>query len=166
VGANAVVPAGEVLTDEENVLRGLNPQYCESGLPTPDCFMLKKKDLVHDGPSFGIENPGGPIGQRQGIPHDQFALRITEGHGVARLSVREALEHVRERGVRFYQKDAEDWGEYTSAHCMISGHQEFTKGQLRELMRHLAKLACKAVLRKPWESQPTSLIPGSPPEQR
>jgi hypothetical protein len=148
VGIN-VVPLGEALTTEESLLRGLNPRHCEEGLPTEQCFILSRSDAVDDGPSFGIERPGGPIGERQGLTHQEFAAIMRAGWGVARVNIGEALQPIQTRSVAFYQKDAENWGEHSRAHAMISGHQSFTKGQLRELSRHLTKLAAKAVLKTP-----------------
>lgn len=144
-----LVPLGEALTSEENLLRGLNPVYCEEGLPTEQCFILKKSDIVHDGPSFGIEKPGGPVGQRQGLTHQEFAALMSPGYGAARVNIGEALMHIQTSPAAFYQKDAEDWGEHRRAHAMISGHQNFTNRQLRDLSRHLTKLAAKAVLKSP-----------------
>lgn len=148
MGTN-VVSLGEALTSEENLLRGLNPRYCEQGIPTEQCFILRRSDVVHDGPSFGVERPGGPVGERQGLTHQEFAALMTAEYGVARVNVGEALQHIQTSSVAFYLKDAEDWGKHRGAHAMISGHQSFTRRQLGELSRHLTQLAVKAVVKAP-----------------
>jgi hypothetical protein len=148
VGIN-VAPLGEALTTEENLLRGLNPRHCEEGLPTEQCFILRRSDMVHDGPSFGIERPGGPVGERQGLSHPEFATLMSAEYGVARVNIGQALQHIQTSSVAFYQKDAEDWGQHRRSHAMISGHQSFSRRQLGELSRHLTQLAVRAVLKTP-----------------
>lgn len=143
---------GTVLTDGEVVLRGLNPKLSDDkGLPTERCFKLVANDPIDDGPSFGIAKiPQGqeavaPLGVRQGItPEDLLTVLPNNDWGVARLTVSEALEHVRGT-VGFVHRIAEDWGEHRQAHCMITGHQPLQTEERNNLRRHLTNLALKDI---------------------
>ncbi len=143
---------GTVLTDDEVVLRGLNPKLTDdNGLPTERNFILRADDPLDDSPSFAIckmpreQEAVAPLGVRQGIePHVLPTVLPNTNWGVARLKVSEALEHVRER-VGFVQKDADDWGEHRRAHCMITGHQSLQAEHRNNLRRHLTRLALKDV---------------------
>jgi hypothetical protein len=149
----SVAPLGEILTDGEELLRGLNPKHCENGMPTEGCFILKAQDV--EGPSFGILLPGpgaeqlAPIGTRQGISPDVFLTKLpSTNYGIAQVNVGRALQEVRARGVAFAQNDEEEWGEHSGAHAMLIGYQGLERRTLNELKRFLAKLASERVLKK------------------
>lgn len=146
---------GEVLTNSEHVLRGLNPKHCEDGLPTEGCFIVKATDPVNDGPSYGIhlappDQEAVPLGVRQGITAEIFLTKLPNpSYGIARLNVGQALQNVIGSGVRFVQKDDEDWGEHRAAHSMMTGHQQLQRSTLNDLKRYLAKLASQGMLKAP-----------------
>jgi hypothetical protein len=143
---------GVLLTNGENVLRGLNPKLVDDrGLPTERCFKLVVADPFDDGPSFGIlkmppeQESVAPLGVRHGITPEQLVTVLPSANwGVARLSVSDALKEVAS-SVGFVQKDAPEWGEYHAAHCMITGHQALETQERNNLRRHLTALAVKDV---------------------
>jgi len=147
---------GELLGDGENVLRGLNPAHCDGGVPTEGCFILKRNDALNNGPSFGILEPApeeaetAPIGARQGICVNTFAgLLPSTDYGIARLNVGVALEPIRGRESGFIQNDEARWGPFSRAHAMFTGYQSFGNQERKDLQRHLARIAAKAVLKAP-----------------
>jgi hypothetical protein len=156
VGTN-LTPHQEVLGVGENVLRALNPIHCdEDGKPSEGCFMLRRNDLLDNGPSFGIlaaspeQAQIAPLGARRGISWEVFATLIDRPEwGVARLNVGAALHELSGQGPEFVQKDDPDWGQHAPAHAMIRGHQSLTNRGMKELQRHLARLACQNILKIP-----------------
>lgn len=155
---------GEVLGNGESVLRGLNPRHCEAGLPTEGCFILKPRDPLDDGPSFGIlkvsddELADAPLGARQGIVPDIFETLLPSlDYGISQLSVREALDEFRQLGAGFVQQDDTDWAEYRTAHCMLTGYQRFSNKDRKDFQRHLARIAAKAILKNPAPNEPSGL---------
>jgi hypothetical protein len=146
---------GTILIDGENVLRGLNPFHCEDGLPTQACFILKRDHPPNDGLSFGILKAAreqaevAPLGSAQGITAEEFATLMSADYGIAILSVGEAVVPIRARAAGFVQNDEAAWGQHRAAHAMLTGYQAFTDKDRKDLQRHLAKLAARAVLKNP-----------------
>jgi len=141
--ANAiVVPGGEVPGDL-NLLRALNPNLYEDGLPGNDHFVMKLDHELDDGISTGIEALINVSQMRE--------LKVINGlygnnFGVAVLNVSEILEPVKEEEIKVIQQDAAEWEDFSHAHAIITGYQNFPSGKagrrkIREFTHHLVKLA-------------------------
>lgn len=131
---------GEIIPDNEDVYRGLNPKFVEEGVPTMDCFIMSASDPIDDGISFG---------RVRDISAENLLVALNKpSWGVAQLNVAEALAGVKATGlvIDFRQKDAADWGEHRTAHVMLTGYQSMKKQERNDLRRHLAKLAAKKVV--------------------
>lgn len=141
--ANAiVVPGGEVPGDL-NLLRALNPNHYEDGLPGNDHFVMKLDHEPDNGISTGIEALINVSQMRE--------LKVIKGlygnnFGVAVLNVSEIFELVKEEEIKVIQQNDILWEDFSNAHAIITGYQKFPPGKagrkkIREITHHLVKLA-------------------------
>lgn len=139
-----VVPGGEVPGDL-NLLRAINPKHLDGKGQLCDNSFFLSRSKPKDGVSTGIE----PLITVQQLRNLQcIRKRCGEACGVAVMNVGEVLNPVQDTPIRVLQEDDEEWGCFSHAHALITGHQGLPKGdegkkKLKDFQRHLVNLARK-----------------------
>jgi len=141
--ADAIVKPGGKIPHHRNVLRALNPRHFVNGLPGDQHFVMSRDHDQDDGVSVGVE---GLISVQQLRQLSPISSRYGDCCAVAVLNTGDIVDPVIRPEIMVVQQDDAEWGDFSSAHAIITGYQAFPHGaegrkKIKDFQRHLVRLA-------------------------